>query len=87
MSGVVREDFLLEADYRHSLDYTKNFSGRRNEKMEGLEQCFPKGNLWNWGKRICVSREKQVVLAHWLRNLVKPCPSFKVLQNGGEGVS
>lgn len=24
--GVVREDFLLEADYRHSLNYAQNFS-------------------------------------------------------------
>lgn len=55
MPGMVRED------YRHSLNYAKNFSGGRNEKMEGLEQYFPKGNLWNWGKTVCVSKEKQVV--------------------------
>lgn len=61
MPRMVREDFLLEADYRHSLNYAKNFSGGRNEKIEGLEQYFPKDNLWNWGKTICVSREKQVV--------------------------
>lgn len=61
MPKVVREDFLLEADYRLSLGYAKNLGGRRNERMGNLEQCFPKGSLWNWGKRICVAREKEVV--------------------------
>lgn len=45
--GVVREDILQEADYRHSLDYAKNLGGKRKERMEGMGQCFPKGNLWN----------------------------------------
>ena len=55
---MVREGFLQEADNRHSLDYAKDLCGKRNERLEGLEQCFPKGNLWNWGKRTCVSGGK-----------------------------
>lgn len=74
--GVVREDFLQEVDYRHNLNYTKNLGGRGNERMASLKQCFPKGNLWKWGKRIHVSRGEICWLVT-LRNLVKPVSLLK----------
>lgn len=74
--GVLREDVLQKVDYRHNLNYTKNFGGRGNERMASLKHCFPKGNLWKWGKKIYVSRGKICWLVI-LGNLVKPVSLLK----------
>lgn len=26
---------------------------KKNERIEGLKQCFPEGGLWNWGENTC----------------------------------
>lgn len=57
---MVREDFLQEPDYRHLSDSAKDLDGRRHKGLEGLEQGFPKGTMWNWETRIYAPGKKRL---------------------------
>lgn len=45
--GVVREDFLQEATAGRAEIMQRIVGRKKNERMEGLKQCFPEGGLWN----------------------------------------